>query len=564
MASRAKIVSMFTPVGAILEAIKTAWAIYTFLRDNIGRIWGVVQAVLEGVGQLARGVWEPVANLVEQQLARLVPIAISLLANLLGVGGITQKVREIIERIRATVRNAIVAFLRRVIAMFRGPRAAADAAATPGEAIVFTVDGEEHRLFLRRDSAGAEPMVASRPMTVTDRLAELAARVPELRDIALEQRATVLIQQARALEQKVDSAADRRAAQRGAGGEMPAEGATLAGVLAELYGIFHVGATPLTVEFDAGDEHHTLKIEQVGGALTVLMASDRFKPLRALLAQVEKEIEDPDDSALGAAAIKKRKDAIKQALGLTTRAETAAAKVDANATTANLRAALGIEAELAAVLATIFAGSAVRMESEEGNPKFLVWKEDVFAMEGLTGRYGEMPEPKSDLLTPDHQPAAELFVRAAQIEDAGEPIFKGTKLARIAATGHAQGAWVINIAEIRHKEGLTWGSKVKPIAAKFFTDAEDAATKARTAAVGLVKKERIARQRTAVVNLLKAAAQADATRMRTVISSRAFWTDVYEVITRPQKRTELIKELRTRIGRGLDRMIAQNFNELKS
>lgn len=118
----AKLLSMLDPTGnsQIVQVVRTAWQMYTFLRDNVQRIWGVVTSIVNTISEIARGVLTPAGQMVEDALASLIPIAISLFANLLGLGGITARVRDVIEGIRATVRNAIRKLIRRLRGMFGG------------------------------------------------------------------------------------------------------------------------------------------------------------------------------------------------------------------------------------------------------------------------------------------------------------------------------------------------------------------------------------------------------------------------------------------------------------
>ncbi|HEX8108042.1 MAG TPA: hypothetical protein VF516_09965, partial [Kofleriaceae bacterium] len=56
----------------------------------------------------------------EASLAKLVPIAISLFADLIGLGGIADKIRGIIEKVQTKVDQAIDKLIARVMAMFKG------------------------------------------------------------------------------------------------------------------------------------------------------------------------------------------------------------------------------------------------------------------------------------------------------------------------------------------------------------------------------------------------------------------------------------------------------------
>ncbi len=120
VAAVTKIASMFSPVGAIVQALITAWNMYCFVRDQIQRIYGVVTAIVNGIGDIARGQIGGAANMVEDQLGNLVPVAIDLLARLLGIGGIGAKVREVIEGVQTMVSDAIDSMIEKVKGMFTG------------------------------------------------------------------------------------------------------------------------------------------------------------------------------------------------------------------------------------------------------------------------------------------------------------------------------------------------------------------------------------------------------------------------------------------------------------
>jgi len=160
-----KLASLFNPVGAIVQLVLTAWNIYTFLRDQLARIAEVVQTVTTSIGDIARGILDSAKAAVEGVLVRLLPLAIDLLARLIGLGNVGEKVREIIEKVRAMVDKGIDTMLQRVAAAFTGggtsaagagarmgaiaPAAgAADSGVVESETIseTFTVAGEDHTL----------------------------------------------------------------------------------------------------------------------------------------------------------------------------------------------------------------------------------------------------------------------------------------------------------------------------------------------------------------------------------------------------------------------------------
>lgn len=125
-----RLATMFNPVGAIVNLILAAYNLFTFLRDQLARIIEVVQTVINAIGDIARGVIQPAAQRVEDVLARLLPLAIDLLARLLGLGNVGARVREIIEQVRGVVDRAIDGLIERVRGLFRGGGATTGAVET--------------------------------------------------------------------------------------------------------------------------------------------------------------------------------------------------------------------------------------------------------------------------------------------------------------------------------------------------------------------------------------------------------------------------------------------------
>jgi Domain of unknown function (DUF4157) len=127
-----KIATMWNPAGAIIQLIQTAWNVYQWVRENAQRIFGLVQAIVDSMANIVAGNITGAANFIEASLAKLVPIAISLFANLLGLGGIADKIKGIITKIQSKVDQAIDKLIERVTKLFKGKDKAADA--KPGDA----------------------------------------------------------------------------------------------------------------------------------------------------------------------------------------------------------------------------------------------------------------------------------------------------------------------------------------------------------------------------------------------------------------------------------------------
>jgi hypothetical protein len=141
MAAITKVATLFNPVGAIVQLVLAAWNLFTFLRDQLQRIFQVVQAVIDAIGDIARGILDPAKAKVEQVLAGLLPLALDLLARLLGLGNVGTKVREIVESVQQTIDRAIDRLIERVMAAFRGEGATATGTSPPAGAAPGAPDG---------------------------------------------------------------------------------------------------------------------------------------------------------------------------------------------------------------------------------------------------------------------------------------------------------------------------------------------------------------------------------------------------------------------------------------
>ncbi len=102
-----KVASMFNPVSGLITIIKTIYNVIKFLLERAYQIKDLFAAILDSVVELAMGSISSAANKIEQALARLIPIAIGFLASLLGISGITDKIKEIIKRVSSMVDKAI-------------------------------------------------------------------------------------------------------------------------------------------------------------------------------------------------------------------------------------------------------------------------------------------------------------------------------------------------------------------------------------------------------------------------------------------------------------------------
>jgi hypothetical protein len=108
-----KILSMFNPAGAIVQAIMMIYNVVTWVIENASRILSLVEAVVNSVSAIADGNIGGAATWIENALAGAVPMVIGLLAGLVGLGGISGKIREFITKTQAKVRAAVLGWLKK-------------------------------------------------------------------------------------------------------------------------------------------------------------------------------------------------------------------------------------------------------------------------------------------------------------------------------------------------------------------------------------------------------------------------------------------------------------------
>lgn len=101
------IISLLNPAAAFVKACKAIYDIVMFFVDKAAQIKEFVDSVLDSVESIARGGVGAVAGLIEKTLAKAVPMVLGFLASLLGLGGISEKIKSILAKIQAPVGKVV-------------------------------------------------------------------------------------------------------------------------------------------------------------------------------------------------------------------------------------------------------------------------------------------------------------------------------------------------------------------------------------------------------------------------------------------------------------------------
>ncbi|MFJ3821324.1 phage tail protein [Streptomyces nodosus] len=101
------ILSLLNPASAFVRAVKGIIDIVTFIVNQGAQIVQFVNAVLDAVVAIANGGSAGVPKLIETALAASIPLLIGLLASLLGIGGLANKIKQVFHKVARPVNRAI-------------------------------------------------------------------------------------------------------------------------------------------------------------------------------------------------------------------------------------------------------------------------------------------------------------------------------------------------------------------------------------------------------------------------------------------------------------------------
>ncbi|WP_232006371.1 hypothetical protein [Mycobacterium sp. 852013-50091_SCH5140682] len=101
------LIGLLNPAAAFIKACKLIYDIIMFFVDNAERILKFVNTVIDSAVDIVRGNVGGVVAKIEDVLGQMVPILIGFLASAIGIGGIGEKIREIIATLQKPVNKAI-------------------------------------------------------------------------------------------------------------------------------------------------------------------------------------------------------------------------------------------------------------------------------------------------------------------------------------------------------------------------------------------------------------------------------------------------------------------------
>jgi hypothetical protein len=176
------VLSLLNPASAFVRACKLIIDIIQFIVERGRQIIDFVNAVLDAVIAIAKGGTGGVPSLIENALARSIPVLIGFLASLLGIGGVADKVKKIFQTLSKPVAKAIDWVIDKIVGLVKKLWAklkdrfgkgkdpdnnkASDKALVPPHKVFQNADHERHELLFANEDPRAPLMVRSDPVAV--------------------------------------------------------------------------------------------------------------------------------------------------------------------------------------------------------------------------------------------------------------------------------------------------------------------------------------------------------------------------------------------------------------
>ena len=178
----AKIVSMFNPAGAIIQAILLIVDVVVFVVTKANQILDFVEAVVNSIAAIASGAIGAAANWIEQSLGKMVPLLIGFLADLIGLGGVSEKIKEFIKKVQDKVDKAIDKAIAKVVEVVKKLIGAVKAGAKKllnwwKKKVAVSGGGESHTLTFDGTKKSAHLVLKSTPMPPADYLRDRAKKL---------------------------------------------------------------------------------------------------------------------------------------------------------------------------------------------------------------------------------------------------------------------------------------------------------------------------------------------------------------------------------------------------
>lgn len=189
----ARIILLFNPVGAILQALEAIYRVLKWIFQNAARIFTLIETVVNGITDILTGNIGGFATAVEKALGMLIAPVISFLADYLGFGDLPGKIAEKIKSFQEWVLGLIEKALVWIIEKGKALLAAMGIGGKKddkkkgvvdediGEKAMFVVDNESHSVWIEAAGTAVEVFVSSKKEPVESLLKTLETKAATLK-----------------------------------------------------------------------------------------------------------------------------------------------------------------------------------------------------------------------------------------------------------------------------------------------------------------------------------------------------------------------------------------------
>ncbi len=171
-AATARILMLFNPVGAIVQALEAIYRVLKWIFQNAARIFTLIETVVNGIADILAGSLGGFANAVEKALGMLIPPVIGFIADYLNFGDlpdtIAKKIKSFQDWIMSLVEKALVWMIEKGKALLAavgiGKKDDKKDKGKPGgvgEDLQWTVGKESHHMWIAAEGSEHTAMMAS-------------------------------------------------------------------------------------------------------------------------------------------------------------------------------------------------------------------------------------------------------------------------------------------------------------------------------------------------------------------------------------------------------------------
>lgn len=106
------VIGMLNPAGALVKIVQALVGVVQWIMERGAALMDFVGTVIDSVSDIANGGVGGVPAKIEAALGKAVPLVIAFLANLLGLGGISDKIKSILKAVQAPINKALDAVIK--------------------------------------------------------------------------------------------------------------------------------------------------------------------------------------------------------------------------------------------------------------------------------------------------------------------------------------------------------------------------------------------------------------------------------------------------------------------